>query len=297
MRPLLILVLTVACAHATPWQSPRQLDGLYDRVAADLKAGRPLVVAGYYGLWFTHNDAPEKNLNWGTWFGNARMLKRARKDRHVRGQYRYPDWRLVHEAAAARDPLRTLVFHQRVRPNARWRKAGVAAPFDAYLVMEAYASREDAARAMTRNLRRDEGRVLTLTSGARLDVGAAQAAGYVGHNLFYDYPGFRWGGLSAIHGTPDRAKGLFAVGCNTGRVPGFPELVGENVYALLMSRSLMAAEGYSTLAVADALLRRATSREAARLGNDTYRYFQTLAKPRRVGRPFVSHGHGLYPRR
>ena len=196
----------------------------------------------------------------------------------------------------ARDPLRTLVFHQRVRPNARWRKHGVTAPFDAYLVMEAYANREDAARAMTRNLRRAEGRELTLADGTRVDVGAAQAAGYVGHNLFYDYPGFRWDGLSSIAGTPERAKGLFAVGCNTGRVPGFPELVDENVYALLMSRSLMAAEGYSTLAVTDALLRHATSKEAVRLGNETYRYFQTLGKPRRVGRPFVSHGHGLYPR-
>ncbi len=295
MRVFTLCLLLSSSVHAEPWRAPRPLDDLYARAAADLKSGRPLVVAGYYGLWVDRSDDPDRNLNWGTYYGNARMLRRARKDRHVRKLYRYPNWRLVHEAAAEQDPVRTLVFHQRVRPNARWRAAGVTAPFDAYLVMQAFASQEAAARGMTRNLRRDQGGVIELPDGVRLDVGAAQITGYVGHNLFYDYPDFHWDGLARIPGRPDRAKGVFAIGCHTGRVPGFPELVEENVLVLLFSRSLMAAEGYSTLAVTDAVLRHATSREAVRLANRTYGYFQTLARPRKVGRPFVSHGHGMYP--
>ena len=186
MRVFTLCLLLSSFAHAEPWRAPRPLDDLYARAAADLRSGRPLVVAGYYGLWVDRSDDPDRNLNWGTYYGNARMLRRARKDRHVRKLYRYPDWRLVHEAAAEQDPVRTLVFHQRVRPNARWRAAGVTAPFDAYLVMQAFASQEAAARGMTRNLRRDQGGVIELPDGVRLDVGAAQITGYVGHNLFYD---------------------------------------------------------------------------------------------------------------
>lgn len=38
------------------------------------------------------------------------------------------------------------------------------------------------------------------------------------------------------------------------------------------------------------------SREMVDLADETYRYFQLLGQPaRRVGRPFVSHGHRLYP--
>ncbi len=289
--PLLaLLFVTPAPARA----APDGLEPMYARIAADLKAGRPLIIAAYYGMWFTHDADPDRNLNWGTYYGNARMMHRARRDAHVRKLYRFPAWQPVFEAEGEVDPLRTLVFHQRVRPNARWRAHGVTAPFDAYLVMQAFQRREGAALRATRTLRQGRDRVLTLPDGVRLDVGAAQVAGYVGHNLFYDYPDFEWDGLEGVDGVPDRPVGAFAIGCKTGRVPGFDALLGPGVHGVLFSKTLMAAEGYSTLALVDAVLGRLTAREAVRLGNDTYRYFQRLGKPdRRVGRPFVADGVGL----
>lgn len=289
--PLLALLLaTPAAARA----APDGLEPMYERIAADLKAGRPLIIAAYYGMWFTHDDDPDRNLNWGTYYGNARMMQRARTDPHVRKLYRFRGWRPVFEAESEADPLRTLVFHQRVRPNARWRARGVAAPFDAYLVMQAFQRREAAALRAARTLRQAQDRVLALPDGVHLDVGAAQVAGYVGHNLFYDYPDFDWDGFDGVGGAPDRPVGAFAIGCKTGRVPGFDALLGPGVHAVLFSKTLMAAEGYSTLALVDAVLGHLNARETVRLGNDTYRYFQKLGKPeRRVGRPFVADGAGL----
>lgn len=281
--------------EAAQWRKARSLVGLYERIAEDLKEGRPLVIAAYYGMWFEHEGDPDRNLNWrGGRYGHARMVGRARRDPGVARIFRHRAWRPVLSERQERGPLRTLVFAQRVRPGPRWRRLGVREPFMVYLAMQAFASREDAALRMTRNLRQDEGRTVTLDGGLSLKLGGAQVVAYFGHNLFYDYPGFEWDGLQRVSGRPAKPKGVAAVGCNTGRVPGFPALITPGVYALLLSRSLMASEGYSTLALADGVLRGLDSRALVRLADNSYRHFQTLARPRRVGRPFVSHGFRLY---
>lgn len=292
-----LLLPTLALASPSDWRHPMPLDPLYDRIAEDLRAGKPLIFAHYYGMWFTRDDQPEHNLNWGMRWGHATMLKRARRDPHIRKNYRYTDWRPALKTSAERDPKRVHVYRQTVRPDARWREAGVTAPFTVYLVMQAWTSREEAARAMTRVLRQGKDQVLTLDDGTRLDVGQAQVTAYYGHNLFYDYDDFAWDGLDRIKGQPARPTGIAAVGCNTGRVPGFKRLVDKNVMVLLYSKSLMASEGYSTLALTDGVLRRMNSKALVRFGDRTYRYFQQLGKPgRRVGRPFVGHDYKLYPK-
>ncbi len=278
------------------WQKPVPFDGLYQRIAKDLKDGKPLVVASYYGMWFKNADDPENNLNWGMRYGHATLMRKSRTHKHVRKNYRHRNWQLVFEESQGSEPLRTLVFkHSGVKPNRKWKALGVTEPFDAYIVMQAFEEQKRAGIKMVENLRQDRGRTLTLDDGTVLDVGSAQVVGYFGHNFFYDFFGFGWDGLSKISGTPSRPKGLFAVGCRTGRVPGFPALIGRNVHAVLYSRSLMASEGYSTLALLDGLLRAHNSKQMANLANDTYQYFQRLPNPdRRVGRPFISHDHGLY---
>jgi len=292
-----LLCLGVGAALADNGRTGRPIEPVYDRIAQDLQAGRPLVIAAYYGLWFDHNQNPDRNLNWGTYYGHARMMARVTRDRHIRRLYRHRHWQRVYADSADVDPLRTLVYHQRVKPNGRWRAAGVTTPFDAYLVMQAFASREEAAIRMTRTLRQSADHRLTLDDGVVIDVGAAQIAGYFGHNLFYDYDNFEWDGLRSIPGAPTAAKGVFAVGCKTGRVPGFNEVLGPNVFALLYSKTLMAAEGYSTLALTDGVLRHLDGRQMVAFGNRTYAYFQRLGKPdRRVGKPFVSHEYLLFPR-
>lgn len=296
---LIALALLVAApAAASDWRHPMPLDPLYARIAADLRAGKPLIFAHFYGMWFTHADDPDHNLNWGMRWGHATMLRKARADRqHIKRHYRYRDWRPVLAHRADADPMRTQVYRQTVRPNARWRAAGVTRPFSVYLVMQAWSSQADAAKAMTRVLRRAEGPALTLDDGSVIDVGQAQVTAYFGHNMFYDYEGFQWDGLDRITGAPARPVGVAAVGCKTGRVPGFDRLVDKNVNVLLYSRTLMASEGYSTLALTDGVLRHLDSRDLVRLANRTYAFFQKLGKPgRRVGKPFVGHDAGLYPR-
>jgi len=296
MRAYFLLVITAVSASAVPVaaQEPVPLDAFYQRTAEDLRGGKPVVVVANYGMWHHKADQPEKNLNWGVYYGHSTMMRRARKDGHIRKNYVHHDYRLVFERTQEVDPIRTLVFATEVRPNARWKALGVEEPIRAYLVMHAWQSQEDAAVDALRNIRKDAGEVLTMDDGPRLDTGAAQAAGYFGHNFFYDYENFAWGGFSEVDGMPARPKGAFAVGCKTARVPGFPDWIGPNVHVLLFSRTLMASEGYSTLALMDGILRQLNGRELVDHADATYQYFQKLGDPeRRVGRPFVSHDYRL----
>jgi hypothetical protein len=277
------------------WQKPRPLDPLYERIAADIQADKPLVITSYYGMWHARSDTPDKNLNWGVYYGHKTMLERAKKDSHIAKNYEHTDWTRVHRNTSEADPLRVLVFHQKVTPNARWKSLGVDKPFDVYLVMEAWQDQEDAARAMALTLRQKKGRTLELDDETSLDTGSAQVTGYFGHNLFYDYNNFDWRGLDRIKGTLKRPTGVFAIGCKTARVPGFGRLITQNAFAVLYSRTLMASEGYSTLALTDGLMRALDSKEMVTLGDRSYRYFQKLGKPdRRVGKPFVSHDFRMY---
>ncbi|QDG53437.1 hypothetical protein FIV42_22630 [Persicimonas caeni] len=277
------------------WRKPRSLDGLYERIAKDLKGGKPLVIASYYGMWQARADQPDRNLNWGVYYGHKTMLMRAKKDGHIAKNYKHTDWKRVHRAESDADPMRVLVFHQEVEPNARWKKLGVQKSFDVYLVMEAWQGQEAAAKAMVRGLRQNKGRDIAIDDETTINTGQAQVTGYFGHNFFYDYVDFYWDGLDDIKGDIARPTGVFAVGCKTARVPGFGRLITPNAYAVLYSRTLMASEGYSTLALADGLLRALDSKAMVGLADRTYRYFQKHAKPdRRVGRPFVSHGFRMF---
>jgi hypothetical protein len=298
---IVVLVIALTCAGASAeqeadtWQRSRSLEPLYERIGADLEQGKPLIIAGYYGMWHTRSDQPDRNLHWGVYYGHKTMMMRAAKDKHITKNYRHADWKLVHRDKQSSDPLRVLVFHQKVSPNARWKELGVQQAFDVYLVMQAWQSQEGAALAMTKNLRQDSAREVRIDDKTTIDLAEAQAVGYFGHNFFYDYADFEWDGLDGIEGEVERPTGVFAVGCKTGTVPGFGKLLTRNAFAVLYSRSLMATEGYSTLALADGLIRALDSTEMVGLADRTYRYFQKLAKPdRRVGRPFVSHGYRLF---
>jgi len=285
-------------AEVAAWRRARSLDPFYARVAEDLRAGRPLVVAAFCGLWFVHEDDPERNLNWGTREAHWRLLERATRGRAPLGKrFRLTRWIRVYSASAAADPVRVAVYRAEATPDRRWRALGVERPFPVYLALLAYAEREQAGVAAVRALRLEEGPKLALEDGVTLDLGRdAQAVGYLGHNFFYDYPDFAYDGLAAVRGTPPRPKGFFAIACNTGLVPGFPQVVGPNVHVLLMTRSFMAVPGWPTLALVDGLSRAFASRELVDHADEAYRFYHHLYDPdERVGRPFVSHDHRLYP--
>jgi hypothetical protein len=294
VRQVFVVVFVLLCVPFVA--SAQGLDPFYARVAEDLSAGKPLVIVAHYGMWQVRADNPERNLNWGVYYGHATMMRRASRDTHIAKNYVFHDWKLIFEREGTLDPLRTLVFSQTVKPNKYWRAAGVTQPFTVFLVMYAHKNQEGAALAATKLMRQSLGESLTLDDGATLDTSAAQATGYFGHNFFYDYEDFRWDGLSKVSGEPSRTVGIFSVGCNTARVPGFDAWYGPNTAVLLYSKSLMASEGYSTLALMDGVLRHLSNRELVELGDRTYKYFQKLGKPdRRVGSPFVAQDHKLNP--
>lgn len=297
---VVFLLFCATRASAQPAEEP-PLEPLYERIADDLKAGKPLVVVAHYGMWQVRAHQPERNLNWGVYYGHATMLKRAKKDPHIAKNFEFHDWEPVLEKTPETPtedvPLRTLVFAQTVLPNTAWNTKQVTKPFRVYLVMYAWESQTAAALAATNLMRRGQGEVLELEDKTLLDTTQAQATGYFGHNFFYDYEDFFWPGLAQIPGQLEKPMGTFSVGCNTARVPGFePWFEDPNTYALLFSKSLMASEGYSTLALMDGLMGYLQGKELVELGDRTYQYFQKLGKPeRRVGKPFVTRGFKLKP--
>ena len=292
---------TVSRYRDSAARRPGPIDPLYTSLAADLKAGKPLLIAGFFGLSDPHLDDPEKNPCWGTYYGNARFMKRASGDVHVKKLYEFTGWTLLQEEENPTDPVRTLVFHQRINPSKAWKTAGVEEPFDAYLVMQAFESREQAATHMAVALRASRGATVELAGleGAeqpmRLNLGDAQVVGYIGHNFFFDYEDFYWDGFEPIKERPSRPKGLFVISCMSGRVPGFLTLLGHNVHVLLLSRYFISAEGYSLLSVVDGVLQHASSRGLVDLADRTYQYFHTLHHPeKKVYWPFLGQDFRLY---
>lgn len=267
----------------------QSFEPLYHRIADDIKAGKPLIVVSHYGMWAVRNDQPERNLNWGVYYGHATMMKRAKKDRHIKKLYTHHKFKSVFATSQDSDPMRTLVFKTTVKPNKRWRKKGVEKPFDLYVVMKAYQDQEQAAVDSTQLSRGQNSETFVTDEGVELNTKDAQVTGYFGHNFFYDYEDFSWPGLADVSGEIAKPMGLFSVGCNTARVPGFDAWFETNAVPLLFSRSLMASEGYSTLALLDGLARHMNGVEMVKFADKTYAYFQKLGKPkRRVGKPFVS---------
>jgi len=189
------------------------LDGLYDRVAADLRAGRPLVAQVHVALCDHHilvcggrglgdGDSLETNLYWATtgglrgWFGR-------------RGSGRT----LTARARAPRDGvLETLVWRRRVAPTGEWAARGVRAPFDVFVVADGWRGRaiDRAIDAYAADLFGAEPRAVALPDGTTLAAGgAAHVVAYVGHDRWMDRDDFAW--PTADEDAP--VKGTIAVAC------------------------------------------------------------------------------------
>lgn len=210
----LLLAPSIAeAAEADAW-----LDGLYDRVAADLRAGRPLVVevlvplcdnrqitCGGHGLG--DGEDLERNLYWATtggfrgWFGR-----------------RGSGWRRVHrDGGDGAGVLETLVWTRRFAPSEALRRRGVARPFDVYLVGHAFrgGAIDDAVERFVADVFGGAPRSLRLEDGTALEVGgAAQVVAWVGHNRLMDRPPYDFAAARhASKGAP--RKGVIAIACHT----------------------------------------------------------------------------------
>lgn len=220
---------------AAPWSAE------HPRVREDLEKGEPLVVRVVVPL--CHNGqidcgskvagkpgALKTNLYWGAIFGARRFL-----DRKNSG------WTRIEERAADGDVLERVVYRRFV-PGKRW---GLTRRLEQIVVLEAVHG-EAIDRAVERlwSTATDGARIQFQDGGRTRDVGV-HVVGYTGHNRLMD--GLR---LPEPSGATKRAVPSFVLACYSESYFS-SALRRAGSRPLVMTRALMAPEGY----VLDAVLR------------------------------------------
>jgi hypothetical protein len=222
MRALAIagLAATASTAHAAAAAADAWLDGLYDRAAADVRAGRPIVVEAHVALCDNRvipcgsrrlgdGDSVETNLYWASsgglrgWFGR-----------------RGSGWTEVARRKQPRaDVLEESVWKRRVTPTAAWRRRGVEAPFDVYVVASAWrgVQIDRAIEAYLADVFGHAPRLVAADEKILRAGGAAHLVAYVGHNRLMDRPPFDFAEAARAAGEPDAQKGTIAVACASAR--------------------------------------------------------------------------------
>jgi hypothetical protein len=245
---LAALLLAPTPARATNGPGRGDLDRLYDRVAADLRGGRPLVVQVHVPLCSNEiircgsarlgdGDNPRTNLYWATtggfkgWFGR-----------------KAPGWNLAHVSTHdGQDVLEVRAWHRRFRPGARWRTRGVTRAFDVYVVAHAWrGSAIDAAlEAYVDDLYGRAARTVRLSDGTVLDAGgAAHVVAFVGHNRWMDRPPYDWARAARRIGSNDTPKGTIAIACKSAEYLA-RDVPSANRVPLLMTTQFMFAGAHA----------------------------------------------------
>ncbi len=205
---------------APPADAEGWLDGLTDRVVADLAAGKPLVVQAHVPLCdndvipcgnarLGDGDRPDRNLYWATtegflgWFGR-----------------RGGGWQQVLDtdgAAIDEDHVLDLrVWRRELTTPAAWKRAGAPPRFTMYVVAQAWRG-EQIHRAFTHyadDLYGVTTHAVTLPDGTKIAAGGdAHIVAYVGHNHLMDLAAFDW---QAVAKRADaRPRGAIAIACHT----------------------------------------------------------------------------------
>lgn len=249
-----IALVLVACALIAPpledaraqsaRAAARWLDALYDEMAPELAAGRPLVVEVHVPLCdndilrcgrgrLGDGEDADGNLYWATsggfrgWFGRTGSR-----------------WHLVHRVRAPEEDVVELrVWHRRVAPGPALRARGVRKPVAVYVVAHAWRG-EAIGRAMAAyaaDLFGGPARRVALPGGPMLAAGgAARLVAFVGHNGWMDVSDFAW------PRPPARAarKATVAIACITEDylVPAVPD---ERRVPILFTRSLLFAGAHA----------------------------------------------------
>jgi hypothetical protein len=223
------------------------LGGLQDAVAADLLAGKPLVVQVHVPLCSNEilrcgnlgdGDSPATNLYWEPsgaflgWFGR-----------------RGSGWKQVlalPAGAVGPDVLDVRVWKRTQSPGGALKKRGVTAAFDVYVVAWAWRGTkiDDTVTAFLADVLDDASRDVTLTDGTVLAAGgAARIVAIVGHNRWMDYDAFDWPAtLAAATGT--RTKGIIAEACETAAYLAAP-LSGPTRVPLMMTADFLYAGAHA----------------------------------------------------
>ena len=243
LTTLTLFILLAGSADASPPPEEAWLASLYDRVAADVQAGVPVVVQAHVPLCDNNiircgrrglgdGDDPDRNLYWATSGGFRGWFKR--KDR---------GWRLVHQGPHGhRDILEVMVWRRQFSATRAWRARGVSSSFPVYVVAFAWrgSAIEAAMDAYADDLFGARPRVVILADGTELQAGgAAHIVAYVGHNGWMDVNDYAWPAR-----TQTARKGTIAVACITADYLA-EDVVAEGRVPLLMTRTLLFAGAHS----------------------------------------------------
>jgi len=238
LRLVPALLVVLLALRLTPPARADDLGALQDRVAADLVAGRPLVVqvhvplcsneilrCGGHGLG--DGDDPGRNLYWATSGG-------------FRGWYgrRGSGWTEL-AAGPATDPgvLEQRIWRRRIVPGPVWRSRGVVRPFFVYVVASAWRGMQidRAVTAYLDDLHRPLARPVVIPGGTLDAGGAAQIVAYVGHNRWMDVD-TDWAGVAAA--PAGAAKGTIALACKSAAYLA-EHVVAPGRVPLLMTRDFL----------------------------------------------------------
>ncbi len=289
MRSHLILPLLTMLASwpATALADGGALEPLYRRIAADLKAGKPMVITTHVALCDNRvipcgskrlgdGDSPGKNLYWGGASGFKATFDYSRAWRRV-----------LLDDGDGKVIIQRAVYCLRVkRPSARWRALGVRKGFNVYLVGLGYRGTRiaRASDAFIQQVMGEGGVTIKLPSGTTLKAGGqGHVVGYAGHNHLMDDPSYKF--PAATRKTP---VAFFALACMTspylkGHLPG------ENRRALLMTRTLMYPGAFTIDGLARALARAATQKQVFMSG--VRRYAAAQKRPiSAIRRAFIHDG-------
>jgi hypothetical protein len=218
----------------------KDLGQLYDRIAADVKAGRPVVATVYVALCdndsqgivkvknrrICNGDHPKENLYWATAGGLSATLKSAHwKERSL-------------TYLADGDLAVKAVWQKTFPPGGALRGRGVRRPVDVFVVGLGYRGSRIAV-AMTDYLRavNRDGELFETVDGLALRAGGtSHVVGYIGHDYFYDVDDPK-PLLAERRGDSVLQKGTFALSC-TGHELIRPAIKRENAHIFLLNRTL-----------------------------------------------------------
>ncbi len=239
LAALASLVAAGAASAEVPFPG-KDIGQLYERIAADLTAGRPVVATIYVALCdndsqgivkvknrrICKGDRPTENLYWATAGGLASTLKNAHW--RQRSIAYFPDGDLAVKA----------VWQKSFAPGGALRARGVRRAVDVFVVGLGYrgsriaVAMTDYLRAVNRDVQASE----TVDDEALAAGGASHVVGYIGHDYFYDVDDA--GPLLAENrGDSVLHKGTFALSC-TGNVLIRPAIKRANAHILLLNRTL-----------------------------------------------------------
>lgn len=235
----------------------KELGQLYDRIAGDLAAGRPLVVTVYVALCdndtqgivkvrnrrLCQGDRPDENLYWAAAGGLLATLRKAG----------WQQLRIDHFADG--DLAVKAVWRTHARAGGALPARGAHGDVPIFIVGLGYRGSRIRA-AMTDYLRAVNGDAEHREQVAGFDLragGASHLVGYIGHDYFYDVDDARpllalRAGDSVLH------KGTFALSCTGDRLIR-PAIARPNAHVLLLNRTLGFPGAWTAEAIARAVAR------------------------------------------